>query len=39
MQQTALKGGFEGREELLSLVGSLQTKLEIFNSSYRFWKI
>lgn len=39
MQQTAFEGRFQGSEELLSLVGSLQAKLEILNRSFGFWEI
>lgn len=39
VQQTALESRFERREELLSLVGSFQTKLQIFDGSFRFWEV
>lgn len=39
VQQSALEGRFERSEELLSLIGSFQTKLQVFNGRFGFWEI
>lgn len=39
MQQAALKGRFEGREELLPLIRSLQAELQILDGRFGFWEI
>lgn len=39
VQQTCLKSRFERGKELLSLIGPLQTKLQVFNSRGGFWEI
>lgn len=39
VQQAAFEGSFQRREELLALVGPLQTELQILDGSFGFWKI
>lgn len=39
VQQTALKGRLERCEQLLPLIGSFQTKLQVFDGSFGFWEI
>lgn len=39
VQQTSLKSGFKRVKELLSLIGPLQTELQVFNSRGGFWEI
>lgn len=39
VQQTALESRFQRGEKLLSLVGSLQTKLQILDGCFRLWEI
>lgn len=39
VQQTALKGRLERCEQLLPLIGSFQTELQVFDGSFGFWEI
>lgn len=39
VQQSCLESGFEGGKKLLSLIGPLQTELQVFNSRSGFWEI